>query len=87
MSGADEPGWEGLLDSLTAQVDLQEDALRRGTPPPADLEVDPPSTPLSAADRQRVIVLFERCESLLMTATRRLTDTGRRPRSAYRNHR
>lgn len=77
--------WNEILDRLAIQVDRQEAALRLGHAPPIDLEIEPPDAPLSDADRQRAIVLFERCEALLDLATHRVVANRRRPSaSPYR---
>ncbi|MEM7285181.1 MAG: hypothetical protein AAF480_02425 [Actinomycetota bacterium] len=87
MSESSTP-WDEVLDRLSIQVDRQEAALRQGHAPPADLEIDPPDTPLTGADRQRAIVLFERCETLLDLATERVVAGRRRPTiSPYRGAR
>lgn len=77
--------WADVLDRLANQVDRQESALRRGHAPPLDLEIDPPTDPMSPADRQRAIVLFERCEHLLDLATDRIVAGRRHGVSAYRS--
>lgn len=77
------PSWSTVLDSLTAQVDLQERCVRLGHAPPPDLEIDPPTTPLVGDDRIRALELFERCEGLCLDAARALAATRRGFRSAY----
>lgn len=80
--------WDEVLDRLTIQIDRQEAAVRQGHTPPVDLEIDPPDAPLSGAERQRAIVLFERCETLLDLATERVVAGRRRPAiSPYRGAR
>ncbi len=77
--------WSDTLDSLAAQVELQEAALRSGSPAPSDLEVHPPDVALTEAERHRAIALFERCEELLDLATARVVATrGRSRQSPYR---
>lgn len=75
--------WSDVLDSLATHVDLQEAALVHGHAAPDDLEIHPPDSPLSQAERVRAIVLFERCEELLDLATARATTTRGRPAPAY----
>lgn len=80
--------WDEVLDRLSIQIDRQENAVRQGHTPPVDLEIDPPDAPLSEVDRQRAIVLFERCEALLDLATERVVAGRRRPAvSPYRGAR
>lgn len=80
--------WDEVLDRLSIQIDRQEAAVRQGHTPPVDLEIDPPDAPLSATDRQRAMVLFERCETLLDLATDRVVAGRRRPAaSPYRGAR
>ena len=75
--------WERVLDSLAAQIELQEAALRFGSAAPLDLEIDPPSSPLTEPERFRAIALFERCEELLDLAAARAVGARNRPISPY----
>ena len=75
--------WSSLLDSLAAQVDLQERCIRLGHAPPPDLEIEPPASPPVGHDRLRALELFERCEALALDAARSLASTRRGFRSAY----
>ncbi len=85
MSAPTSSEWGDVLDRLANQIDRQEAALRRGHAPPIDLEIEPPTTPLSPSDRQRAIVLFQRCEHLLDLATDRIVAGRRRGTSPYRS--
>lgn len=78
--------WGAVLDSLAAHIELQEQALRFGSPAPNDLEIDPPAGPLGTVERQRAIALFDRCEELLDLAAARAADSRGRlsPPSPYR---
>jgi hypothetical protein len=75
--------WSALLDSLTAQVELQERCVRLGHLPPPDLEVEPPTEPLVGDERLRALELFERCEALALDAVRGLAATRNGFRSVY----
>lgn len=75
--------WTEVLDSLAAQIELQETALRFGSLAPLDLEVFPPSTHIAESERHRAVALFERCEELLDLATARAVGTRGRQRSPY----
>lgn len=75
--------WADTLDSIAAQLALQERAVGRGYPAPTDLEIDPPIGPLGPEDRIRAIELFERCEHLLGVATERAVATRASLRSPY----
>lgn len=77
--------WSTLLDSLSAQVELQERCVRLGHLPPPDLEVDLPPAPLVGSDRLRALELFERCEALALEAARGLATTRSGFRGAYAN--
>lgn len=77
------PTWSAVLDSLSAQVELQERCVRLGHLPPPDLEIVPPSEPLVGTDRLRALELFERCEALALEAARGLATTRSGFRSAY----
>ncbi len=77
------PAWSAVLDSLAAQVDLQERCVRLGHAPPPDLEIEPPTAPLIGTDRIRALELFERCEGLCLDAAQALAATRRGFRSAY----
>ncbi len=80
--------WGETLDSLAAQIDLQEAAVRAGSPAPGDLEIHPPDLPLTTAERHRAIALFERCEELLDLATARVVASrGRSRQSPYGTNR
>ncbi len=75
--------WTRVLDSLSAQLDLQEAALLRGHRSPAALDIVPPSAPLTGSDRLRAIELFARCEALLDEAADRAAGAPRPGRSPY----
>jgi hypothetical protein len=75
--------WSAVLDSLSAQVELQERCVRLGHMPPPDLEIEPPTEPLVGDDRLRALELFERCEALALEAARGLATTRSGFRSAY----
>jgi hypothetical protein len=78
-----QPPWSAVLDSLSAQVELQERCVRLGHLPPPDLEIEPPTEPLVGDDRLRALELFERCEALALEAARGLAATRNGFRSAY----
>lgn len=75
--------WSDVLDSLAAQIDLQERCVRLGHAPPPDLEIGEPDGPLVGNDLLRAIELFERCEALALEAARSLASTRRAVPSAY----
>lgn len=75
--------WHDVLDSLAAQIELQERALRHGHPGPVDLVVDPPTAPMGETERLRAIELFERCEQMLDVATDRIVAARRLRNSPY----
>lgn len=75
--------WSDTLDSLAAQIRLQEQALLRGHPAPCDLEIDPPAQPMDPSEHLRAVELFERCEHLLDVATERAVATRNALRSPY----
>ena len=75
--------WSAVLDSLAAQVDLQERCIRLGHTPPPDLDIEPPASRPTGNDRLRALELFERCEALALDAARSLASTRRGFRSAY----
>ena len=75
--------WHDVLDSITAQVDLQERCVRLGHAPPPDLEIDEPDEPLAGNDRLRAVALFERCEALALEAAKSLASTRHGLPSAY----
>lgn len=79
------PSWSAVLDSLSAQVELQQRCVRLGHLPPPDLEIDPPTEPLVGTDRLRALELFERCEALALEAARGLAATRSGFRGAYAN--
>ena len=70
--------WSAVLDSLAAQVDLQERCIRLGHAPPPDLDIEPPASPPFGNDRLRLLELFERCEALALDAARSLASTATR---------
>lgn len=78
------PSWSDILDSLAAQIELQERCLLGGHRGPGDLDIDPPDQPLDPFERVRAIELFERCERLLDVATERAVAARGIPRSPYR---
>lgn len=82
------PGsWSEVLDSLAAQIELQEKCLLLGHPAPPDLEIEPPDHPLAADERVRAAELFGRCEGLLDAATDRAVAARPPARSPYRTRR
>jgi hypothetical protein len=75
--------WAEVLDSLTCQLDLQERALKSGYDAPSDVEIFPPSTPMTENERIRAAVLFQRCEDVLDEVTARIVTNRSMTRSPY----
>jgi hypothetical protein len=80
--------WPDVLDSISAQIDLQRQALAKGTASPPDLEIVPPDAPpVDENDRLRVLALLDDSEFLTDLVVERLVDAPLRRTRPYSRRR